>query len=57
MITVTSPPLSFHGSLANEFVVQMVVLTAMEEVIANVEFIYKPNPIITDVFPLQTIQA
>ena len=58
MITVTSPPLSIiDGSLTNDFLVQLLVMTAAEEPIGVAEFIYKPDPVITDVFPLQTIQA
>ena len=56
-ITVTSPPLDIiNGSLTEELV-QALVLRVAGEVIADVEFIYKPNPVISDVFPLQTIQA
>ena len=55
-ITVTSPPLNINGPLTDELV-QALVLTVAGEIVADVEFIYKPNPMIRDVFPLQTIQA
>ena len=55
-ITVTSPPLGANGSLTADFP-QALVLTVAGEIVADVEFLYMPNPIITDVFPLKSIEA
>ena len=53
---MTSPSLGTNISLTHDLV-QSLVLTVTGEVIADVDFVYKPNPVIDDVFPLQTIQA
>ena len=55
-IAVTSPTLDVNGSLAQDLA-QELVLRVTRERIAAVDFIYKPNPVITDVFPLHTIRA
>ena len=56
IITVTSSSSDTNGSLAFDLA-QQLVLTVTGQIIAEVNFIYKPNPIIIDVFPLQTIQT
>ena len=56
VITVTSPPLGSINLLLED-IAQALVLTVSGEIIAEVTFTYKPNPIISDIFPLQTIQA
>ena len=55
-ITMTSPPFGRNGSLTEDFP-QALVLTVAGEIVADVEFVYMPNPIITDVFPLKSIEA
>ena len=47
----------FNGSsVSNDFIVPFVVVVA-GDIIANVSFVYKPNPVIEDVYPLKGIQA
>ena len=56
MISITTPQLSNGSFLVEEFGTPLVLVVA-GDVIAEVNFIYKPNPVIEDVFPLQGIQA
>ena len=56
MILITTPQLSNGSFLVEDFRTPLVLVVA-GDVIEEVNFIYKPNPVIEDVFPLQGIQA
>ena len=56
LISTLTPKLLNELSNDNDFRTTLVVVVS-GDVIANVSFVYKPNPIIEDIFPLQGIQA
>ena len=56
-ILVTSPQLYATSTLTNEQPLPL-TLTVQGEVVADdAVFVYKPNPVISDVHPLETIAA
>ena len=55
-IQITTPAYSNHNVQSDDVLIDL-VLNVDGETIETVEFVYKPDPIIMDVFPLKSIQA